>query len=135
MNEIKTLNHLQIKTLHDRILQPHELQGLAANKSLESVIARVDNRLAYGLIQDVYELAACYATYIATGHAFNDGNKRTAFGAMRVILKLNGIHLQFNTEEVGDLIIQIARGEHDEMFLAEWLRQKHREQEEGEDRG
>jgi len=40
------------------------------------------------MIKDVYELAACYATYIAIGYTFNDANKRTAFAAMDICLTL-----------------------------------------------
>ena len=59
---------------------------------MEAVIGRIENRLAYGLIGDVYDLAACYACYIAVGHCFHDANKRTAHTAMQVILKLNGAY-------------------------------------------
>ena len=48
---------------------------MALNKSIESVLARVDNRVAYDMIEDVFELAACYACCIAVGHEFNEGNK------------------------------------------------------------
>lgn len=31
---------------------------MALNKSIESVLARVDNRVAYDMVEDVFELAA-----------------------------------------------------------------------------
>ena len=108
--------------IHEQVIGPDELQGTAVNKSIESVLARVDNRIAYGLIEDVFELAACYACYIAVGHAFNDGNKRTAFTAMDTCLRVNGIELDFDTVETSDLIIKAAQGIVDEKELAEWLR-------------
>ena len=108
--------------LHERALEPDELQGVARNKSIESVLARIDNRIAYGMIEDVFELAACYACYIAVGHAFNDGNKRTAFAAMGACLKINGIELDFDTVETSDMIIKAAQGIVDEKELADWLR-------------
>ena len=37
--------------IHDYVLDDHELQGMAGGRSLEGAIARVDNRLAYGLIE------------------------------------------------------------------------------------
>ena len=112
----------EVVALHERALEPDELQGVARNKSIESVLARIDNRIAYGMIEDVFELAACYACYIAVGHAFNDGNKRTAFAAMGACLKINGIELDFDTAEAGDMIIKAAQGIVDEKELAEWLR-------------
>ena len=108
--------------IHDLVIFPNELQGLAKNKSVEAIIARIDNRISYGMIRDVYELAACYACYIAVGHAFHDANKRTAFACMDTCLALNGIELSYETAEAGDLIIRAAQGIVDETELAAWLR-------------
>ncbi len=108
--------------MHEQIVEPDELQGMARNKSIESVLARIDNRVAYGMIEDVFELAACYACCIAVGHAFNDGNKRTALKAMDTCLTINGIELDFDTVETGDMIIKAAQGIVDEKELADWLR-------------
>lgn len=108
--------------IHDLVIAPNELQGLAQDKSIEAIIARIDNRIAYGMIRDVYELAACYACYIAVGHAFHDANKRTAFACMDACLALNGIELNYETEEAGNRIIKAAQGTVDEVELAAWLR-------------
>ncbi len=77
--------------IHEEILSANELQGLAADKSLDSALARIDNRLAFGMVDDIYSLAAAYAAAISQGHCFNDGNKRTAFQAMDIVLDLNGV--------------------------------------------
>lgn len=115
--------------MHEQIVEPDELQGMARNKSIESVLALIDNRVAYGMIEDVFELAACYACCIAVGHAFNEGNKRTALKAMDTCLTINGIELGFDTIELGfdtvetgDMIIKAAQGIVDEKELADWLR-------------
>lgn len=108
--------------MHEQVVGPDELQGIALNKSIESVLARVENRVAYEMIEDVFELAACYACCIAVGHAFNDGNKRTAFKAMDTCLTVNGIELDFDTVEAGEMMIKVAQGIVDEKELAEWLR-------------
>ncbi len=39
---------------------------------------------------DAIEIAAAYLFYLCKNHPFVDGNKRTAFGACLVFLKLNG---------------------------------------------
>ena len=119
-----TLTADVVIALHDEILNPGELRGLARDKSLEGALARVDNRLAYGMISDVFELAASYAVVIAQGHCFNDGNKRTAFQAMDVCLDLNGVEIAWQGTETGDLIIRAAQGLLDEADLAQWLRMK-----------
>ena len=112
----------QVVAIHERVIRGHELHGVANNRSVEAVIGRVENRLAYGLIGDVYELAACYACYIAVGHCFHDANKRTAHTAMQIILKLNGIQLDYDIETLGDMIIKAAQGIVEETELADFLR-------------
>lgn len=116
------LSSEKVIAIHEKVVGSNELQGMALNKSIESVLARVDNRVAYGLIEDVFELAASYACYIAVGHVFNDGNKRTAFTAMDTCLRINGVDLDFDMVETGDMIIKAAQGIVDEKDLAEWLR-------------
>jgi len=112
----------QIVEIHEAVIDGNELQGMAKNKSLDAIIARIDNRIAFGMVSDVFELAACYACYIAVGHAFHDANKRTAFTAMDICLTLNGIGLEYDAEHVGSLIVKAAQGIVDEVELAEWLR-------------
>lgn len=111
-----------VEALHDAILNPGEIRGRARDKSLESALARVDNRLAYGMVADVFDLAAGYAVAIARGHCFNDGNKRTAHQAMDTCLDLNGTQIDWNAEEIGQIIIRCAQGKMDDGDLADWLR-------------
>jgi death-on-curing protein len=111
-----------VVAIHGEVLNPGELPGRARDKSLEGALARLDNRLAYGLVGDVYDLAAAYAVAVSRGHCFNDGNKRTAFRAMNAALMLNGVAIEWDTEAVGQIIIRVAQGLMDEGALAEWLR-------------
>lgn len=111
-----------VEAIHDRILNPGELPGRARDKSLEAALTRVDNRIAYGMIGDVFDLAAAYAIAVARGHCFNDGNKRTAHQVMDVCLDLNGIQITWDTVEVGQTIIRAAQGLLEEPDLADWLR-------------
>ncbi|MEX3316017.1 type II toxin-antitoxin system death-on-curing family toxin [Sulfitobacter sp. PS-8MA] len=110
--------------IHDSALNPGELQGMALDKSLEGALARVDNRLVYGLIEDVFDLAAAYCVAVATGHVFNDANKRTAHLVLDICLDLNGVQLDHDTIEAGDLIRDVAQRRIDEDSLADWLRAK-----------
>jgi death-on-curing protein len=117
-----SLTAVQVIVIHDDIIEPHELQGLAPERSIEAAIDRIDNRIAYGLIADVYQLAACYAIFIAKALAFNDANKRTAFAALDTVLALNGIELVFDPEAAGEMIIKVVTDHADENDLAAWLR-------------
>ena len=40
-----------IIVIHDEVLEPHELQGMAGDTSLDGALSRVDNRLKYGLVE------------------------------------------------------------------------------------
>ena len=112
-----------IIAIHDEVLEPNELQGMAGDKSLEGALSRVENRLNYGLIEDIYSLAASYAVAVSQAHCFNDGNKRTAFQVMDLILDLNGIHAVWGVDEVGQKIVLLSQSKLDEADLAQWLRQ------------
>ncbi len=111
-----------VEAIHDEVLNPGELPGRARDKSLEGALARVENRLYYGLIEDAFDLAAAYAVAIAQDHCFNDGNKRTAFRSMNAALAFNGIVIDWGVEPVAIRIIRAAQGALDEGALADWLR-------------
>ena len=111
-----------IIAIHDEVLELHELQGMAGDKSLEGALSRVDNRLKYGLMDDIYSLAASYAAAISQAHCFNDGNTRTAFQMMDLILDLSGVNAVWDVEEVGQKIVLLSQSKLDETDLAQWLR-------------
>ncbi|HPE59891.1 MAG TPA: type II toxin-antitoxin system death-on-curing family toxin [Thiolinea sp.] len=123
---MRYLSAADVVQVHDDVIHPHELQGEAAGKSISSVIGRIETRLSYGLIDDVFSLAACYGASIAIAHAFNDANKRTAFACMDTVLAINGIELTYpDTETAGDWMRHIVLGQRDENDLAKWLRELH----------
>jgi death on curing protein len=111
-----------VDAIHDSVLNPGELAGRAMDKSLEGALARVDNRLTYGLISDVFDLAAAYAVAISQGHCFNDGNKRTAHQVMDTCLDLNGVQITWSALVIGPIIVRTAQGLLDEGELGHWLR-------------
>lgn len=118
------LNIQDVVDLHDDALNPSELPGLAADKSIEGALGRIDARIQYGAITDEFDLAAMYAVAISQAHAFNDGNKRTAFSAMDMCLVINGHVISWDMKETGDMIIDVAQGKVNEQTLAAWLRQR-----------
>ena len=64
-------------------------------------------RLGYGLI---------------TNHPFIDGNKRIGAHAMLVLLAINGIELQYDDDDLINLILTIAAGQADDRALHAWVR-------------
>jgi len=62
---------------------------------LDSAMARPRNAFAYGE-EDIVALAVGLMAGIARAHAFEQGNKRTAFAAMRLFLRANGYDTTFD---------------------------------------
>jgi death-on-curing protein len=109
---------------HDRQLAEHGgPQGLRNVGGLESALARAPNLAAYGE-PDAAALAAAYAAGIARNHPFVDGNKRTAWIAARLFLRINGIRLSYDHEDATRVMLALAAGEISEDELAEWFRER-----------
>ena len=120
--KLQFLSASDVELIHDEVITENELHGLALNKSLDAAIARISYRCQFGMIRDIYDLAATYAVVIATGHVFNDANKRTAYRAMRMVLVLNGIEIGFDQQQTVSKMVDAAMGKTDEISLAAWLR-------------
>ena len=112
----------QVLEIHETVISDNELQGLAKNKSLAATLERVQNRLQYGFISDAFDLAACYATFIAKAHCFHDAIKRTAATTLAVVLDVNSINIDFNNLDLGEWIVDVASDKKTELDLAAWLR-------------
>lgn len=119
---MKVLKTEDVFAIHEAVINPNELQGLAGNKSLDAVVSRIQNRIQYGLVNDVYDLAASFAVVIAVGHVFNDANKRTAYKTMVTSLRLNGVYIKHDAEDIGQIMVKVAQGLIDEIELARYLR-------------
>ncbi len=120
--DLKTLTAEDVIKIHDEVINPRELQGLARDKSLEGALWRVESRIEYGMIDDAIALAAIYAVAIARGHVFRDANKRTAFKVMRTCLHINGIDIDFFNKKLEWFIIPVAEGKVNEDDFTKWLR-------------
>jgi death-on-curing protein len=111
-----------ILAIHDEQLAEHGgSAGLRDPGLLDSALARPLNRAGYGE-PDSAELAAVYALAIAQNHPFIDGNKRTAFVALELFLRLNGCLLTVDDAEAVVMMLAVAAGElPDDEFVA-WVR-------------
>jgi len=95
--------------------------GVRDRGLLESALARPLNRWNYGE-EDLAVLAASYAFGIAKNHPFIDGNKRAAFSALMVFLRLNGVRFAPDPGLATAAIMDLAAGAIDEAGLARWIR-------------
>ena len=108
---IKHLTAREIIYLHDRAIQEFGgLSGVACPGKIEALIARVVNHSIYEEVDDLHALAAMYCIAIARGHAFVDGNKRTALNAAVLFFLRNGIRMH-SVKGLDDIIVKVATGE------------------------
>ncbi|WP_038901366.1 type II toxin-antitoxin system death-on-curing family toxin [Dickeya dadantii] len=120
---MKWVSAQDVIDFHDRILQVLPgVAGMADPGRAEALIYRVQNRLYYEGVTELFELAATYWVTIARGHIFNDGNKRTAFFVTMIFLRRNGILIVDNDNSLEELTIKAATGECLVSELAEQLR-------------
>lgn len=70
--------------------------GVRDMGSLESAVARPQS----GYYKDVIESAGALFESLAINHPFIDGNKRVAFAATDVFLRINGYHFTLNSKEI-----------------------------------
>ncbi|MHA1165036.1 MAG: type II toxin-antitoxin system death-on-curing family toxin [Alphaproteobacteria bacterium] len=95
-------------------------EGIRDRGALDSALARPINRWHYGCM-DFAELAAAYAFGIARNHPFVDGNKRAAFAALIVFLRLNGLSFTPSQADATAIMLEVASGEIDEAGLTRWI--------------
>jgi len=93
--------------IHDEILKKNECQGVNYN-SLQGTLKRVDSQIEYDDVNDFYITAAWYGISIAKGHAFIDGNKRTALVTMLTFLDMQDIKIKSNIR-LDDLMVCIVK--------------------------
>lgn len=107
--------------IHDLILS--EEAGLAGHHgegAIEGALERVQNRIHYEDLDDIYEIAAMYAVAIARGHVFNDANKRTALVTALTYLAMQGVDMP-RTSELEDTMVDVASGLIDQETLGNIL--------------
>lgn len=82
-----------VKAIHDAALETYGgLQGLREEALLHSAVAAPQTTFGgQSVYADLVEMAAAYLFFIASNHAFLDGNKRTAMMSAIVFLRINGL--------------------------------------------
>ena len=109
--------------VHDEQLVEHGgISGVRDTGMFESALSRPQNLAAYG--EPAFaELAASYGFGLAKNRPFLDGNKRTAFVAVELFLRLNGYELIAGDAACVLTMLAVAAGEMDEANFAAWIRQ------------
>lgn len=96
--------------------------GVISDALVDSALARPQNLLGYVPESDLASLGASLCFGLAKNHGFRDGNKRTAFTAMAVFLRLNGWRLAVPEPEVVTAMVYLATDVWSEERMGEWVR-------------
>lgn len=123
---MKYLYPKQVLYLHDQIIQRSGgLGGLRDQNLLESAVYR--SQVTFGgqdLYPDLFGKVAALGHSLILNHPFADGNKRTGFEAMRLMLRFNGYDLRASSRHKFDFVMKVAVKELTEQEMADWLRRK-----------
>lgn len=122
MDEPRWLTRKIVDAIHaDQLKQHGGLPGARDEGAVESALARPKHLQTYGDDPSVHRLAAAYGAGLARNHGYRDGNKRTAFMAMYVFLRLNGPRIDVEEMAVVDLMRSVAQSDGGEEKLVVWL--------------
>lgn len=120
---MKYLSVRQILMLHDALIQTSGgSNGLRDESLLDSaVFAPIQTFDGKDLYPTLIDKASRLALGLITNHPFIDGNKRIGTHAMLVLLAINGLELEYNDEDLIEVILQVAAGELSEVLLHQWI--------------
>ena len=96
-------------------------EGVRDVEAIDSALSRAEHIISYDENPDVFKIAAAVAGGINQNHAFVDGNKRVAFAAAVVILKVNGFYFDVSEQEAFEVMMKFTTKEIDEGEFARWL--------------
>ena len=114
----------QILYLHQEIMERSGSgAGVRDQGLLESAVYRP--QVSFGgedLYPDLFSKAAALGHSIIKNHPFVDGNKRTGFEAMPLLLRLNGYDIRASVDVKFNFVLAIAEGKLKEQAIADWLK-------------
>lgn len=96
--------------------------GLRDEKLLDSAFGRVENYMHFHPQADVFDLGAQYAESIIRNHPFVDSNKRIAYIACCLFLKLNGWEIKASKTDKIKALQNLAALQITSFEFAAWLR-------------
>jgi death on curing protein len=114
------LSRSEVLTLHRASLDAYGgVDGILNEGALDSSLAQPGQGFGGSYAHAFpFEMAAAYGFHLAMNHCFRDGNKRTAFAAMVVFLRMNGWNFALPDEQAGDLMLELIEQRRDKAWLA-----------------
>jgi len=109
-----------VLTIHAILIQRYGgTHGIRDRNALESALFR----LRSGYYADIVAEAAALMESLANNHPFVDGNKRVAFAAIDIFLRMNGYRINCESMIVyADMMQMFETGKFDLTHLEPWLR-------------
>lgn len=110
----------EVLEIHRRVIESFGgADGVRDLGLLESALYRPQS----GYYEDLAAMAAALFESMLMNHPFVDGNKRVAFFATDVFLRLNGWRLEVDADAAYSLLIELLRtGQCDFEHLEVWIR-------------
>lgn len=114
----------EVLTLHRASLDAYGgADGVIDQGKLESSLAMPGQGFSGEYAHEFpFGMAAAYGFHLAMNHAFRDGNKRTAFAAMVVFLRMNGWNFELPDEEAAALMLEMIEQRRDKAWLVDHIR-------------
>ena len=88
--------------------------------SIASALARP----YHGYHPGIHEKAAALVHAVISNHGFVDGNKRTALYLVELLVQQSGYRLEEDDDAVVEILVDVARGDVDDLALASWFRRR-----------
>jgi death on curing protein len=114
----------EVEKIHDILIENFGgAKGIRDRGALESAINRPYQTFdGQDLYQDPADKAAAIFESIISDHPFVDGNKRTAYVLMRLILLENRLDIAMGQDEKFDFVIKAAKGEMTFDQISKWIK-------------
>lgn len=125
---IQYLSLEQVLAVHEMLIKRYGgSQGIFNQGLLESAVFR-PQATAFGqeAYPTLFEKCACIGYSLIQNHPFTDGNKRTGFAAMHLMLLINGYDLNSTAEQEIVMAENVASGKMRESEIVQWLKQHSR---------
>jgi death on curing protein len=119
--EPRWLSRKVVDAIQEDQRQQHGGQrGILNASSIESALGRPRHRFLY----ERAGLVGCAASYLfglTKNHGYLDANIRTAYMATLTFLRMNGVQVQAEPEEIIQLMLAVATDQIDEVAIERWL--------------
>lgn len=108
-------------TAHEEALSYGGRSGVSSLHLIQSAIARPYS----GYHRGIHRKAAALLHSVVSNYGFVDGNKRTAWILVELLLERSGYSLNIPDDApIDDLVVLVARGEFDFEMLSDWFQDR-----------